>query len=50
MTHDLHSHDGVIPHLETNILECNIKGALESITMKKARKGDGIPAELFRTL
>ena len=46
---DLHNpdnHDGVITHLEPDILECEVKWALESITMNKASGGDGIPAEL----
>ena len=41
---------GVVPHLETDILECEIKWALESITTKKAGGGNGIPAELFHNL
>ena len=41
-------HDGVITHLEPDILECEIKWALGSITMHKASGGDGIPAELFK--
>ena len=48
--HDPHNHDGVIPHLELNILECEVKWALESITMNKASRGDGIPVELFQIL
>ena len=47
---DLHgqeNHDGVITHLELDILECEVKWALESITMNKAIGGDGIPIELF---
>ena len=48
--HDLDNHDGVIPHLEPDILECKVKWALESITMNKARGGDGIPDEIFQTL
>ena len=47
---DLHNpdnHDGVITHLEPDILECEVKQALESITMNKASGGDGIPVELF---
>ena len=40
----------VITHLEPDILECEVKGALESITMNKASGGDGIPVELFQTL
>ena len=43
-------HDGVITHLEPDILECDIKWALESITTNKASEGDGIPAELFQIL
>ena len=48
--HDPDSHDGVITHLEPDILECEVKWALESITMNKAREGDGIPFELFQIL
>ena len=44
------NHDGVITHLEPDILECEVKWALESITMKKASGGDGIPAELCKIL
>ena len=47
---DLHNpdnHDRMIPHLEPDILECQVKWALESITMNKASGGDGIPVELF---
>ena len=50
---DLHypdNHDGVITHLEPDILECEIKWALGIITMNKARGGDGIPVELFQIL
>ena len=50
---DLHNpdnHDGVITHLETDILECKVKWALESITTNKASGGDGIPVELFQIL
>ena len=43
-------HDGVITHLEPDILECKVKWALESITMNKASGGDGIPVELFQIL
>ena len=46
--HDPDNHDGVITHLEPDILECEIKLALESITMNKASGGDGVPAELFQ--
>ena len=42
--------DGVITHLEPDILECQVKWALESITMNKASGGDGIPVELFQNL
>ena len=48
--HFLDNHDGVITHLETNILECEVKWALESITMNKASGGDRIPVELFQIL
>ena len=48
--HDSESHDSVIIHLEPIILECEVKWALESITMNKASGGDGIPVELFQTL
>ena len=44
---DPDNHDGVITHLEPDILECEVKWALGSITMNKANGGDGIPAELF---
>ena len=50
---DLHNpdnHNGVITHLEPNILECEVKWALESITTNKASGGDGIPVELFQIL
>ena len=50
---DLHgpdNHDGVITHLEPDILECEVKWALESITMNKASRGDAIPVELFQIL
>ena len=50
---DLHgpdNHDGVITNLEPDILECEVKGALGSITMSKASGGDGIPVELFQIL
>ena len=49
---DLHNpdnHDGVITHLEPDILECKVKWALGSITTNKAGGGDGIPVELFQT-
>ena len=48
--HDPDNHDGVITHLEPDILECEIKWALESITMNKASGGDGTPVELFQIL
>ena len=44
------NHDGVITHLEPDIVECEVKWALESITMNKASGGDGIPFELFQIL
>ena len=48
--HDPDNHDGVITDLESDILECEVKWALESITMNKASGGDGIPVELFQIL
>ena len=48
--HDPDNHNGVITHLEPDILECEVKWALESITMNKASGGDGIPVELFQIL
>ena len=45
--HDSDNHDGVITHLEPDILECEVKWALRSITTNKASGGDGIPIELF---
>ena len=48
--HDPYHHDGMITHLESDILECEVKWALESITMNKSSGGDGIPAELFQML
>ena len=48
--HDPDNHDGVTTHLEPDILECEVKWALESITTNKARGGDGIPVELFQIL
>ena len=48
--HDPDNHDGVITHLEPDIIECEVKWALESITMNKASGGDGIPVELFQNL
>ena len=50
---DLHgpdNHDGLITHLEPNILGCKVRWVLRSITMNKASEGDGIPVELFQTL
>ena len=46
--HDPNNHDGVITDLEPDILECKVKWALGSITMNKARGGDGIQVELFQ--
>ena len=48
--HDPDNYDGVISHLESDILECKVKWALGSITMNKARGDDGIPIELFQIL
>ena len=48
--HDPENHDGVTIHLEPDILECEVKWALESITMNKASRGDEIPVELFQIL
>ena len=48
--HDPDYHDGVITHLEPDILDCEVKWALESITTNKASGGDGIPVELFQIL
>ena len=48
--HDPDNHDSVITHLEPDILECEVKWALESITTNKAGGGDGIPVELFQIL
>ena len=45
--HDQDNHDGMITHLELDILECEVKWALESITTNKASGGDSIPVELF---
>ena len=47
---DPDDHDGVITHLEPNILECEVKWALGSVTTNKARGGNGIPVELFQIL
>ena len=48
--HDLDNHDGVITHLEPDILECEVKWGLGSITMNKATGDDGIPVKLFQIL
>ena len=48
--HDPDNHDGVITHLEPDMLECKVKWALGSITTNKASGGDGIAAELFQIL
>ena len=48
--HDQDNHDGMITHLEPNILECEVKWGLESIATNKASGGDGIPVELFQIL
>ena len=48
--HDPDNHNGVITHLEPDILECEVKWTLGSITMNKASGGDGIPVELFQIL
>ena len=48
--HDPDNHSGMITHLEPDILECEVKWALRSITMNKASEGDGIPVELFQIL
>ena len=47
---DPDNHDGVVTHIEPDILECEVRWALESITMNKASEGDGIPVELFQIL
>ena len=47
---DLDNHDGVVTHLQPDILECEVKWALGNITMNKAGGGDGIPVELFQVL
>ena len=47
---DPDNHKGVVTHLEPDILECEVKGALGSITMNKTSEGDGTPAELFQIL
>ena len=48
--HDPDNHDGVITHLEPDILECEVKWVLRIITVNKASGGDGIPVELFQIL
>jgi len=48
--HDQDNHDDVITHLESGILECEVKWALENVTRNKASGGDGIPVELFQIL
>ena len=48
--HNQDNHDGVITHLEPDILECQVKWALESLTTNKASGGDGIPVQLFQIL
>ena len=48
--YDPDNHNGVVSHLEPDILKCEVKLALESITMNKAPVGDGIPVELFQIL
>ena len=48
--HNPDNHDGMITHLQLDFLECEVKWALESITMNKASGGDGIPTELFQIL
>ena len=48
--HDTDNHDGVITHLEPDVLECEVKWALESITTNKPNGGDGTPVELFQIL
>ena len=48
--HDQDNHNGVITHLEPDILECEVKWILESITMNKTSGGDGIKVELFQIL
>ena len=48
--HDQDNHNRVITHLEPDILECEVRWALESITMNKASGGDGVPVELFQIL
>ena len=47
--HDPDNHDGMITHLEADILECKVKWALGRITTNKASRGDGIPVEFFKS-
>ena len=49
-SNDLHNHNGMVTHLEPDILECEVKWVLGSITTNKASVGDQIPAELFKIL
>ena len=49
-SYDLNNHNGVITHLEPDVLECEVKQTLGSITTNKASGGDGIPADLFQIL
>ena len=48
--YDPDNHDGMVTHLEPDILECKVKWALGNVTMNKASGGDGIPVELFQIL
>ena len=48
--HNSDNHDGVITHLEPDMLECEVKWAFGSLTMNKASGGDGIPVEIFQIL
>ena len=48
--HDPDNHDDVITHLESDVVECEVKLALERITMNKASRGDGIPVKLFQII
>ena len=48
--HDPDNHDGMITHLEPDVLDCEVKWALQNITTNKASGGDGIPVELFQIL
>ena len=47
---DLDNHDNVVSHLELDMLECEVKWPLGSVTTSKTNRGDGIPAKLFKTL